>query len=123
MKRYLNIEFPLISLLPFLSICQPISYKAATKAATSPATPPIPAIIAFAPPVELTGGGVVVVLESVVEFDFGVVAGAVVVVTVEVLIEAALVLVLEGVLEPELVLEVVGAEVVVVAETAVRDAE
>jgi hypothetical protein len=94
-------------------------YKAATKAATSPATPPKPAIIAFAPPVDDTGGGVVAVLERIVEFDGAVVAGALVVLTVEVVVEAAAVLVLEAVLE----LDVVAAEVVVVAETLAREAE
>jgi hypothetical protein len=101
-----------------------ISYKAATTAATSPATPPNPANIAFAPPVELTGAGVVVVLERIVEFDLVVVAGAlVVVIMVEVVVEAAVVLVLEAVLALELVLDVVEAEVVVVAEALAKDAE
>jgi len=105
------------------SLCQIYSYKAATKAATSPATPPKPAIIAFAPPVDDTGGGVVTVLERLVEFDAAVVAGALVVVTVEVVVEAAVVLVLETELEPELELDVVAADVVVVAETLAKDAE
>jgi len=98
-------------------------YKAATKAATSPATPPKPAIIAFAPPVDDTGGGVVAVLERIVEFDAAVVAGALVVLTVEVVVEAVVVLVLEAVLEPELEPDVVAAEVVVVAETLAKEAE
>jgi len=66
-------------------------------------------------------------LELVVEVDLAVVDVILVVGTVvEVLVEAAVVLVLEGKLELELVLavlDVVGAEVVVVAETLAREAE
>jgi len=117
-ERYLNIQFPFISVSPFLPT---FSYKAATKAATSPATPPNPAIIAFAPPVELTGGGVVDVFESVVEFDLVVVGATLVVAAVvEVLVVAAVVL--EGVLEPD-ELFVTGAAVVVVADAVAMDAE
>jgi hypothetical protein len=60
-------------------------------------------------------------LERIVEFDLVVVAGALVFVMVEVVVRAAVVL--EAVLALGPVLDVVGAEVVVVAETAARDAE
>jgi len=62
-------------------------------------------------------------LERIVEFALVVVAGALVVVIMDVVVEAAVVLVLDAVLALEPVLDVVGAEVVVVAETPDKDAE
>jgi isocitrate lyase len=64
-------------------------------------------------------------LDRLVEFEGDVVAGALVVLTVEVVVEVAvvLVLVLEAVLPLELELDVVAAEVVVVAETLAKEAE
>jgi hypothetical protein len=119
----LNIQFPFISLFPFLSN---FSYRAAAITPTIPAIPPNPIINAFAPPVELTGGGVVDVFESAVEFDLVVVATTLDVVAVTVDLPVETTPVLEGKLELELpigVLDFVGPEVVVVAGAVAMDAE